>query len=321
MKVADAAGCFGASSVFLFGSVLVPFLGPLLSILTPLPFLFYGSKLGIQEGMKVSAVTLLLLAIISYATGSAQLIFLAVEFCCLGLIISLLYNRGYTIGYTISWGTTLVLLLGLVALVLIGWSRDVGPLELIRIHIRESLNEAAVLYSQLGGEETKGLEFQGHLQAVTSAILRVYAGLLIVGTGFVVWFNIVISRPLFRMAGVQYPDFGPLDQWQAPEHLVWGVIGSGFALFLPLGPVQSLAINVLIVLMAVYLYNGLSILVFYQKKLNVPAFVRAGIYFLIIFQQVLLVVLVLVGLFDQWVDFRRIHKKEGDSTNRGRIDS
>jgi uncharacterized protein YybS (DUF2232 family) len=290
-------------------------------MLTPLPFLFYGSKLGIHEGLKVSAITLTLLAIISWATGSIQLIFLSIEFCCLGLIISLLYTKGFTIGYTVSWGTALVLLLGLAALTLIGWSKNLGPLELIRIHIRESLNEAALLYRQLGVDESKSYEYQGHFQAVTNAVLRVYVGLLIVGTGFIVWCNVVISRPLFRIAKIQYPDFGSLDRWQAPEHLVWAAIGSGFSLFLPIGPVQSLAINVLIVVMAVYLYHGLSILVFFQNKFKLPAFVRAGIYFLVIFQQILLIVLVLVGLFDQWVDFRRIHKKEGDTINGGRINS
>ncbi|RJR35136.1 MAG: DUF2232 domain-containing protein [Desulfobacteraceae bacterium] len=315
MKVADAAGCFGASSVFLFGSALVPFLGPALGILTPLPFLFYGSKLGIQEGLKVSAVTIGLLAFISYLVGSLQLIFLAVEFCCLGLIISLLYRKGFTIGYTVSWSTVLVLVLGLAALAFIGWSRGVSPFELIQTHIRESLDEAALLYRQWGGEESGALEFQGHLQTVTNVFLKVYLSLLIIGTAFVVWCNVLVSRPLFRLAGVHYPNFGPLDRWYSPEHLVWGVIGSGFALFLPVGFIQSLAINILIVLMAVYLYHGLSILVFFLNKLQIPVWVRAGVYFLIIFQQVLLIILALAGLFDQWIDFRRIHAKKGESNN------
>ncbi|PKN30531.1 MAG: hypothetical protein CVU64_02975 [Deltaproteobacteria bacterium HGW-Deltaproteobacteria-21] len=312
MKVADAAGCFGASSVFLFGSALVPFLGPALGILTPLPFLFYGSKLGIQEGLKVSAVTIGLLAFISYLTGSLQLIFLAVEFCCLGLIISLLYTKGFTIGYTISWSTVLVLLLGLTALTFIGLSRGVSPFELIQMHIRESLNEAALLYEQWGVEGSQGLEVQGHLQTVTNAVLKVYLSLLVIGTGCVVWCNVLVSKPLFRLAGVDYPDFGPLDRWHSPERLVWGLIGSGFSLFLPVGFIQLIAINVLIVLMAVYLFHGLSILVFFLNKLQIPVWVRAGIYFLIIFQQVLLIVLALAGLFDQWIDFRRIHTKKGE---------
>jgi uncharacterized protein YybS (DUF2232 family) len=310
MKVADAAVCFGASGVLLFGSALIPFFGPLLGILTPLPFLFYGSKLGFHEGVKVSAITVALLAFISYLTGSVQLIFLSVEFCCLGLIISLLFSKRYTIGYTVSWSTTIVLLVGLTALILIGWSRNLGPLELIRAHIRESLRDAAQLYSQLGMEETRGAEFHNQLSAITSVVLRVYLGLLIVGTGFIVWCNVIISRPIFRLAKLQYPDFGPLDQWHAPEHMVWALIGSGFSLFLSVGFVQFLAVNVLIVVMTVYFYNGLSIVVFFLKKYRIPAWFRAGIYFLIVFQQILLVALALAGLFDQWVDFRRTRTRK-----------
>jgi uncharacterized protein YybS (DUF2232 family) len=310
MKVSDAAVCFGASGVLLFGSALVPFLGPLLGILTPLPFLFYGSKLGFQEGVKVSALTVALLSSISYLSGSVQLIFLSVEFCCLGLIISWLYAKRFTIGYTISWSTLLVLLVGLTALAVIGWSKNLGPLELIRVHIRESLREAAQLYGQLGMEESRGADFHGQISVITNAVLRVYLSLLIVGTGFIVWCNVIISRPLFRLAKLQYPDFGPLDRWHAPEHMVWALIASGFSLFLPVGFVQFLAINVLIVVMTVYLYNGLSILVFFLKKYRIPTWFRAGIYFLIIFQQILLLALAIAGLFDQWVDFRRIRARK-----------
>lgn len=310
MKVTDAAVCFGASGVFLFGSALVPFLGPLFGILTPLPFLFYGSKLGIYEGLKISSLTLGLLALISYLAGSLQLIFLSVEFCCLGLIMSLLYSKRFTIGYTVSWGTLLVLLLGLTGLTVIGWSKNLTPLDLIQVHIRDSLGDAARIYRQMGVEEATSVEFQNHIQLVTNAVLKVYLGLLIIGTGFIVWCNIVVSKPLFRLAKLQYPDFGPLDRWHAPEHMVWGLIASGFSLFLPVGFIQFLATNVLIVILAVYLYHGLSILIYYMRKFRIPPWVRAGIYFLIIFQQVLLILLVMTGLFDQWIDFRRIHTRK-----------
>jgi uncharacterized protein YybS (DUF2232 family) len=159
-------------------------------------------------------------------------------------------------------------------------------------------------------EETRGAEFHNQLSTITNVVLRVYLGLLIVGTGFVVWCNVIISRPIFRLAKLQYPDFGPLDQWHAPERMVWALIGAGFALFLSVGFVQFLAVNVLIVVMTVYLYNGLSILVFFLKKYRIPTWFRAGIYFLIVFQQILLVALALAGLFDQWVDFRRTRTRK-----------
>jgi uncharacterized protein YybS (DUF2232 family) len=310
MKFTDAVGCFGAASVFLFGSALIPFLGPLFGLLTPLPFLFYASKLGTQDGLKVSAVALILLAILSYLTGYAQLMFLSVEFCFLGVVLAELFRKRLSVGTTILWATGLVLIFGFTALTLIGWSKAMGPFDVVQAYLRESLGEAARVYRHMGMEETQVAEFQRYLKTLTDMILKVYLGLLIIGTGFIVWFNVMVSRPLFRLAGLEYPDFGDLGRWQAPEYLVWGVIASGFSLFLAGGVIQFLAVNSLIVMAAVYVFHGLSIVLFYLNKYHIPVWVRAGIYFLIIFQQVFLLVLALAGLFDQWVDFRRIHTRK-----------
>ena len=136
---------------------------------------------------------------------------------------------------------------------------------------------------------------------------------MIVSTGFVVWINIVISRPLFRVLNLKYPEFDPMDRWHAPDLMVWGVIASGFTLFLSIPGVKLVAINGLIVMLAIYVFHGLAILLFFLNKYRVPSWLRFGIYFLIFFQQIFLIVLALAGLFDQWVDFRKLHRKKSES--------
>jgi uncharacterized protein YybS (DUF2232 family) len=133
---------------------------------------------------------------------------------------------------------------------------------------------------------------------------------MIIGTGFAVWLNVVIAKPLFHMGQLEYPDFDPMDCWQAPEGLVWVVIVSGFALFFLSGGIRLLAINALIILMFVYLFHGLSIVLFFLNKYRVPSWIRIGVYFLIIIQQLFLVLLALAGLFDQWIDFRKIRRRQ-----------
>jgi uncharacterized protein YybS (DUF2232 family) len=120
---------------------------------------------------------------------------------------------------------------------------------------------------------------------------------------------VVISKPLFKLKGLKYPEYGNLDRWQAPDLMVWGVIIAGFALFLKISVIKLLAINALIVMAVIYVYNGLSIVIFLFNKYNVPRWARFGIYALILIQQMSLAILSLMGLFDQWIDFRKIHKK------------
>lgn len=75
-----------------------------------------------------------------------------------------------------------------------------------------------------------------------------------------------------------------------------------------------MAVNALIVILAIYLFHGLSIVVFFLNKFHVPSWIRLGIYFLIIIQQLFLIVLTFAGLFDQWIDFRKIHRRADSQT-------
>ena len=139
---------------------------------------------------------------------------------------------------------------------------------------------------------------------------HVYPALAVIGTGFVVWINVIISGPLLRIRNLPHPDFGPMDRWSAPETMVWGLIVAGFSLFLPWPSLRSVALKEVMVFLVVYFFHGLSILVFYLNKRRVPSWIRMGIYALILFQQIFAIVLALAGLFDQWIDLRRIHPKK-----------
>ena len=83
----------------------------------------------------------------------------------------------------------------------------------------------------------------------------------------------------------------------------------GFAIFFPITKIQFVAINSLIVMSVIYVFNGLSIVMFFFNRYNIPSWARFGVYALIIVQQMFLFVLALAGLFDQWIDFRKLHKK------------
>jgi uncharacterized protein YybS (DUF2232 family) len=165
------------------------------------------------------------------------------------------------------------------------------------------------MYGQMGLEKDKALEIQAYGKAIIATITRIYPALLVVGSVFVVWTNVLLGRRILRLAHLEYPVYEQADRWQAPEVLVWGLIAAGFSLFFPSGGVKLAAVNTIIVLMTVYLFQGISILLFFLNKYHVPPWIRAAIYLLLFFQQVFLLLVALGGVFDQWIDFRKIHKK------------
>ncbi len=309
MKSRDLLGCAAAAALFLMVAAWIPLFGPFLSLLAPLPFIYYAVKLGMREGVKLAALTVGIIAAAGWLTGLRHVALFAVEFGLLGLVIAHLYQRKLGIGRTILMATGTMLLVAFSFLWIISLSRAQSPFQMLLSYLEAQLRATLQSYEQMGLGPEKAAEIEAFGQAFLDTLAKLYPALMVLGTGFVVWLNVMVSRPLLRARGLPVPEFMPLEQWKAPDSLVWGVIASGFALFLASGGLKWLAVNVLIVLMIVYVFHGLAILLFFLKKYRVPPWVRAGIYFLVVVQQLFLAVLALAGLFDQWVDFRKIYRR------------
>jgi uncharacterized protein YybS (DUF2232 family) len=311
MRIKDVSVCVGGALFLLIGSAWIPFFGPFLSLLTPLPFLYFSSKFNLLQGLKLVGLAAVLMGLAAKFLGGSQVILLCLEFGLLGVILAELFRRQLTIGYTLLVGTFTGILLGFLFLYFVALSKNMGPMEMLQSYLKANLNETLKAYESMGAGMENAAELEHYGKALIEAIAKIYPALLILGTGFVVWLNVMLSRPLFRAGNLDYPAFVSLDRWRAPERMVWGVIAAGFALFLLSGSIELMAVNALIVFMAVYLLHGLSILLFFLNKYRVPAFIRFGLFFLIVFQQILLPVLALAGLFDQWIDFRKIQRRMG----------
>ena len=260
--------------------------------------------------MKVAAITLLIVGLIGKLTGYSQILFFCIEFGLLGLIISAIYRRDFSFGLTIFCGTAFMLLIGAFFMIMIGLSNDTGPFDLILDYLKSNLEQSINAYKNMESDQENVIMLEHYGKILMNIITNIYPALLIIGTGFVVWINVIISKPLFLFGKVDYPDFGPMDRWQAPELMVWGVIAAGFALFFSIAGIRLVAINALIVMSVIYMFHGLTIALFFLNKYHVPRWIRLVLYVLIVFQQIFMVGLALGGLFDQWIDFRKIHRRK-----------
>jgi uncharacterized protein YybS (DUF2232 family) len=310
MKFHDLLGCVGSAMILLLASALIPLIGPFFSLFTPLPFLYYATKLGVSQGVKLVGIAILITAVISSLLRYPQLIFLCVEFSLLGLILAEIFRRRWSIGLSVLVSTSSVLLIGVIVLTAAGLRHNLGPLEMVQAYVESSLRQSVHVYGDMGAVSEKAHELGEYLAVVANVISKIYPSLLIIGTGIVVWFNIIVSRPIFKMKDLAYPPYGALDRWRSNELMVWGVIAAGFSLFLPASSIKWLGTNAMIVMMAVYVFHGLAILLFFLNKYRVSPWIRLGVYFLILFQQIFILGLAVAGLFDQWIDVRKIHSRK-----------
>ena len=309
MKTTDILGCVSGVSFFLVASIWIPIIGPFISLLSPFPLLYYTTKLGFLQALKLAALSTLVVGIFVKMLGHPQLVIFVIEFSILGIALAEILKRRLGIGKTILLGTLAMLIVGFTFLYSIALSKNMGPSEMILTYLQDHLEASVKVYEERGAtqEDISTLKLFG--TSFIDAVSKIYPSLMIIGTAFIVWLNIVMAKVLFKIGNLEYPDFGPMDNWQTADTLVWGAIAAGFALLIPSENIQFLAINTLIIIMAVYLFQGLAITLFFINKYHAPLWMRVGIYFLIIIQQLSWVVLSIAGLFDQWIDFRKIHRR------------
>ena len=101
-----------------------------------------------------------------------------------------------------------------------------------------------------------------------------------------------------------------LSELVLPDFLIWGLILSAGSLFFIETPVGMVGMNLFAMAMLVYLFQGLAILVHILESKGVPKFLWGLVFFIIIIQPILMGLLIGLGIFDIWVDFRKIKQKQ-----------
>jgi len=297
------------TSLIFFISVFIPIIGFFGALIIPLPILYYRLKLGRTNGAIVPVISGSILFIVIGGMSADVLFF--VELLLIGFILGELIELNFSIEKTILYATGAVIFSGLTGLIIYSILSGEGIYAIVSDYVTNNLELAMVLYQNMGMSDENIQLIDRFLAEIQPLIVQIIPAMVTASTLFVVWTNILIARPVLKRRSLSYPDFGPLNMWKAPEYLVWGVIGSGLALFLPVTAINTVGQNGLLILMTVYFFQGIAIVSFYFEKKRLPRFIRFFLYTLIAVQHLILLAVIGLGFFDMWVNFRRSRKPTG----------
>ncbi len=285
-------------------SVYMPIFGFFCSLFIPLPILFYRSKLGRKTGaiIPIAAGVIMMMVLGRF---SIDLLFFF-ELMLLGFILSELMAIDLSVERTVLFACGAILASAILGLAFYSQIIHKGLTDVAAEYVTRNLQLTLVLYEGMGMSEENIQLIANSLEQIQYVLLRIIPALAIASTLFVAWTSLLISRPLLKSRDLYYPDFGPLNLWKPPEHLVWGVIGCGLVLLIPSGSVKLIGLNGLIMLMAVYFFTGIAIVSFYFERKRFPRLLRIFLYSLIALQQFVLILVIGLGFFDVWLNFRKI---------------
>ncbi len=308
------------SGAFFLAGGAVPLLGFVAMMLAPAPILIFAAGRAsaiLRAACSVIVATLLVIALSSIPAGfaagaSAGGNYLA-TFGIATLVMTWMIERKHPFELVLLAATCAMLISATgVALITTG-----GPAALARAmqsELAAGMARGQEMYRMVGMQNAMPPEAQTE---VLDLIVRLSPALAATIAALSVLFNL---RVFWRWAGKQrlsYALFGDMARWSAPEWLIWGLIGTGFAMLAPIAPISDVALNAFLCFAVVYFCQGLAIMAFYFQALSVPAIVRAVIYFIAVVQPVVSLVVCLAGVFDMWIDFRRLKPPSQEAGNYG----
>lgn len=300
-----------ALTCLLFGiSGYIPIVGFFFALLLPLPVLFYRLKIGRQKAMIIPVVTMVIMAI-GFGGMSPDILFFF-GLLLLGFVLGECFEHNLTIEKTILYSTGSVLAATGFFLFVYSQSHG-GVVSLLSEYVGTNLKLTLTLYEEIGMPEENILLISNSLDSIAYVLVRIIPSMATALTLLVAWTSILLALPIIKSKNFYCPDYGSLKQWKAPETMVWFVIGSGLALLIPFQLLKIVGLNCIIVLMTIYFFQGIAIVSFYFEKKRFPRLLKIFIYSIIAMQQMILILVVGLGFFDMWLNFRKLDTNNNSS--------
>lgn len=284
---------------------LIPFAGPAVIIMTPLPIFYYCSRLGRMRGLAALAVAFCAVSGILTLLGHRANISVLVMIAVTGVILSELLRRRYSIEKTFILASLALFFCGAGFVLYSALLSGVAPWRMVELTIEGIIGENLKLYEQLDISEDQITMIRENAPQIVDFFTGIFPALALSGALLTVWLNVMTGRSLLGRNAALFPDFGDLSLWKAPEKFVWVLIAAGALTLAPGDMLNLVGVNLLIVCCLVYLFQGMAITGFFFRQKKVPRMMRVLVYTLIVVQQYMVILVIAFGLFDMWIDFRK----------------
>ncbi|MEO5339079.1 MAG: YybS family protein [Magnetococcus sp. MYC-9] len=297
------------------GLLLLPLWFPLLTPIQaamPLPLLLVALRCGNRAGWMAVAVLL----VCAGWVGGGALFPLAVFllFASFPLLAAGMLRAG--------WRTSQVALVAfltgnLVLLALLGWAM-LGGVDMPASLAREmdGLKEEVLTALTARGMGAVPLaEFRTSLDRLIALVSLLLPAMVLTSWFLIQVGNLLVARSLIGRWGERRIADEVLTEMRLPFALVWMVIAMGLLAMFGHGALRHLGINWGIFLAMPYFFQGLAIIQRALQWYNVGGFARGVLFTALFFWTGMVLLVLLIGLFDTWIDFRLrfFHNREGQT--------
>ena len=298
-------------SALLYLSIFfLPVVGWLMNFFAPLPMIYYF----FTHGRRAAHIALLTASAgIGAAFGMEMGLYYLSCYGLLALVMGEMINRKSTMEATVAFAAFAAFMITLLLL----FFTSQTPLGEIYGTIHEQaaivINQSIEAYRQagVGAEQIEIIEENIQWLAKWIVLLMpsaIMTAFITLSVGNYIGYKFLKTRLPYLPA----PDPKPLLFWSPPDKTVFAaIIGGGMSL-LPATAFRALGLNILFITGTLYTLSGFCILQHFFIRSRLPFFIRWTGYILLLLQPFLVLIVIFLGLFDLWFDFRKIRAQKTD---------
>ncbi len=286
------------------GMYAIPLTGVTTWLFLPLPVLFYRLKTGRNGGIIIMLTSLAILMLVT--RNISIIMFYFGSLLMTGFVLGECIENHFSIGKIMLF--TCLVVFGFCFLGVFIYSAIQGQ------EIQDLVSGYIANYHALSGEFFSELERlypemnldRQMFEKENSAILMAAPGIFINSYLTMLWLNILLMKKILFKKGIVVKTIENLNRWKAPDHLAFGLIALAVLVFFTSGVLKFIAVNLLIILLFVYFFQGIAVVSFFFQKKRTPFAIRFFFYLMIAILPQFLLLIIGCGLFDTWINFRKL---------------
>lgn len=222
-----------------------------------------------------------------------------------GFILAEAMHRSRSLNRTMGSAVLISLALQITLLGIWALQKAESPWSLLTQSMETAFRQAMALYGH-GTMTTEDLaKMEEGISRASRLLVVILPGILASTNLLLQWWTLLVCRRFPLAWGGAKPGPERLDEWGMPYPWVWVTILGGGLLLLPVEILGAVGVNLLILMGSLHLLQGMAVISNLFRQRRVPPFLRVVVYVLAFLQQVLLVAIAAIGLFDLWFDFRK----------------
>lgn len=282
---------------------------PIFALVYPVPIVVLVVRRGVRAGALATFIAVLGT---SALTGPLQGLTVLAKVGIVGITLGACLNRRLSAARTIILtGVAVVVSVGLtLAVSILVFDFNLGQLTQA---VEEGLRRSIDIYRSIGLSQKDLAMLEQNLRQLVDIMKMTLPAAMFLAVAMISFIDFTIARLVLKRLGHEVASLPQFSQWRIPWYWGWGYIAGGAIMLLGQGHKMDLAfkagLNIMTVFSYVFLIQGLALVWFFMDKYRVSTAMRVLLVFFIIITRFLSQLLVWVGLFDAWLDLRKLARK------------